>query len=224
MHRSSFSSRWKRWKEQQLNKTKPKTEPEPEKTPELQASGRPMRRSAKFAMRSISKFAKLAAKVDEELRSQPMPSHAPYKGDDESEDEHLAHDLVPECCRYCKLYVGRDRVQVSEHLKLRHPEKVTCQTCSEVLPSEFMLLRHLKQHSEEVVEKKRLRVSRLMVGIGPMLKILMIIIFGILKKNTTQTQLFLTNFRVIEDTFFTTNTFCMLVIAKLLMQCVFSIN
>jgi hypothetical protein len=122
-----------------------------------------MRRSAKFAIRSIAKFAKLAVKVDEELKSQPLTSHPPYKGDSNSEDEQLAHDLVPECCRYCKLYVGREHAQVSDHLKLKHPEKVTCQTCNEVMPTEFMLARHLKQHTEEVVEKKRLRVPLLKV-------------------------------------------------------------
>jgi hypothetical protein len=158
-----FSSRWKRWKEQKLNKNNTEPAPAPPAVPEVQASGRPMRRSAKFAMRSIAKFAKLEAKVDAELKSQPLPLNPPYKGDADSEDEQLAHDLVPECCRYCKLYVGREHAEVSEHLKLKHPEKVTCQTCNEVLPSEFLLARHLKQHTQEVVEKKRLRVPLLKV-------------------------------------------------------------
>lgn len=129
-------------------------------------SGRPARQSAKSAMRSISKFAKLAAKVDEELKSQPFARQPPYKGDDDSEDEKMAHELERDCCRYCKLYVGRERAEMAEHLKLKHPEKVTCQTCNEVMASEFLLARHLKQHEDGKIEKRRQRIV-IKVNWGP---------------------------------------------------------
>jgi len=127
-------------------------------------TGRLQRRSANAALRSISKFAKMAAKVDEELLVHCQKGSVPYKPD-VSSDEEVAKDLASQSCRICKLYVGEHDL-VQAHVRERHPEKVTCTLCSEMQPSEGALWRHMILHENGTIEKRMSRVPRLKVTVA----------------------------------------------------------
>jgi hypothetical protein len=115
-------------------------------------TGRPQRSSAKFAMRSISKFNKLDAKVHEEMLSLNLRDYKP----EASSDEEIAREVSKESCRYCKLYIG-ERDDKEAHIREIHPEKVTCTECNEVLQNEMVLKKHIKQHADD---KRPIRVVK----------------------------------------------------------------